>query len=54
MVVPFVKRAGRDAECQVAIGDSRRWACMLSNELFPDATKIVDSNFAWGPDQLGE
>ena len=54
MVVAFVKRAGRDAECQVAIGDSRRWACMLSNELFPDATKIVDSNFAWGPDQLGE
>ena len=46
MVVPFVKRAGRDAECQVAIGDSRRWTCMLSNELFPDVTKIVDADFA--------
>lgn len=54
MVVPLVKRAGRDMVCQIVIGDSRRWTCKLSNELFPDVTKIVDANFAWGPDQLGE
>ena len=46
MVVPFVKRAGRDAVWQIVIEDGRRWTCKLSNELFPDVTKIVDANFA--------
>ena len=46
MAVPFVKRAGLEAVCEVLIGDSRRWTCKLSNKLFPDATKIVDAYFA--------
>ena len=53
-MVAFVKRAGREAVFQVLIGDSTRWTCKLSNKPVPDATMIVDTDFARVPDQLGE